>query len=93
MTNKAAALDFTPFADESAVREIGGLTIENRVDRVSLFGSVDITLDKAGDARLRELEALVAGLRAAFDRQAVLPDRLPEPTLGSMDNPEPAGKL
>ncbi|WP_224962625.1 hypothetical protein [Geomonas subterranea] len=45
----------TPFADESSSLEINGLTVENRLDRVSIFGSADITRDQVGLAAAREL--------------------------------------
>ncbi len=34
-----------PFANESDALAIGKLNIENRLDRVSLFGDVDLTRD------------------------------------------------
>lgn len=84
---------FAPFENEEDSRMIGGLTIENRVDRVSIYGSLDVTLDGEGERKLQELEALVASLRAAFGRHPDLPEALPDPVLGSMENPAPSGKL
>jgi hypothetical protein len=37
-----------PFANESDALTIGELTIENRLDRLELYGSVAITRDQAG---------------------------------------------
>ena len=37
-----------PFANEEEVITIQELTLENRLDRVSISGSVDITKDKQG---------------------------------------------
>ena len=48
-----------PFANENDCLQIGGLTIENRVDRVSIFGSIDITHDKEGLAVARELKKIL----------------------------------
>jgi len=56
-----------PFADESATLEINGLTVENRLDRVSLFGSIDITRDQAGLAAARELKELLAEIVANLE--------------------------
>src|SRR4051794_4282295 len=36
----------------------GGLTVESRTDRVSVYGGLDLTRDKRGLAHARELEAL-----------------------------------
>lgn len=48
-----------PFANESDCLQIGGITIENRIDRVSIFGSIDITRDKDGLAVARELKTIL----------------------------------
>ena len=39
---------FTPFADDAASMAIDKLTIENGQQQISLYGSLDITRDKAG---------------------------------------------
>ncbi len=44
-----------PYRNETEVIQINGLTIENRTDRVSLYGSIDFTLDKLGLERARQL--------------------------------------
>jgi len=46
---------FSPFKNEADRVQIGGLSIENRLDRVSLYGSLDITLDQEGLETVREL--------------------------------------
>ena len=38
----------SPFRNESDVVQINGFTVENRLDRVSMYGSIDLTLDKSG---------------------------------------------
>lgn len=48
-----------PFAEESTSLEINGLTVENRLDRVSMYGSLDITRDQVGLAAARELKDLL----------------------------------
>jgi hypothetical protein len=68
-------IKFDPFANESESTQIGGMTVENRLDRVTLYGNLDITLDKAGYA-----DALA--LKQVFDRivekmqKSPLPDRI-----------------
>lgn len=56
-----------PFADESTSLEINGLTVENRLDRVSLFGSTDITRDQVGLAAARELCELASQIVAELE--------------------------
>lgn len=41
-----AVTNLTPFANDAALIGIGKLTIENGSDRLALYGSLDITLDK-----------------------------------------------
>lgn len=77
---------FIPYANESDVLHIGGLTVENRVDRVTLSGDIDLTLDKAGQANARALHQLLTDVLAKLD-SANLPDRLPPPATGSTANP------
>ena len=47
--------EFKPYADESAVLTLGNLAIENRVDRISLHGDVELTKDRRGVALARQL--------------------------------------
>ena len=48
-----------PFKNESDCLQIGDLTIENRLDRVSIYGSLDITLDQEGLKTAKELKAVL----------------------------------
>jgi hypothetical protein len=43
--------EFPPYANEEDSLQIGDLTLENRVDRISLYGSLDLTLDKDGQEK------------------------------------------
>ncbi len=77
---------FTPYANEAEVLEIGNLMLENRLDRITISGDVDLTLDKTGLQDARRLhEALGAVLAALESRE--LPDRLPPPDVKTVDNP------
>lgn len=80
--------DLVPFADEETSVGIDDLTVENRTDRVSLYGSLEITRDRAGLERARRLQALldrvVAVLRAEDE---ALPARIAEEPGDEVDNP------
>ena len=80
------AKKFVPYANESDVLEIGNLTIENRIDRISLSGDIDLTLDKPGLALAKQLQKLLADVVAQLEKQE-LPDRLPPPEVTSVANP------
>ena len=49
----------SPFANESESLGIGDLTIENRTDRISIYGNIDLTRDKAGLEHARMLKAVL----------------------------------
>lgn len=70
-----------PFANESDALAIGELNVENRLDRVSVYGNVDLTRDKAGLQQARDLKALVDRIVEALEAERNLPDQVaaPEP--------------
>ena len=65
------------FKNESEVEDIAGLTFENRVDRISLSGGLDITRDEPG---LNCAKLLIAQLQQIVDvlekEGAALPDAI-----------------
>lgn len=77
---------FSPYANEADVLEIGDLMIENRLDRITISGDVDLTLDQAGLADARRLHALLGAVLAALESRE-LPERLPPPDVETVDNP------
>jgi hypothetical protein len=77
---------FVPYANEADVLNIGHLTIENRLDRITLSGDVDLTADKPGLALARQLHELLGQVVASLEGQA-LPDQLPAPDVKTVDNP------
>jgi hypothetical protein len=77
---------FSPYANEADVVHIGRLCVENRVDRVSLHGDVDVTRDKAGLAHAKALQALLADVISTLESEP-LPDSLPPPKVGTVPNP------
>lgn len=64
-----------PFQNESDCIQIGELTIENRVDRISIYGSIDLTLDKEGLKMARVLKT-VLDLTLAEMEKTELPERI-----------------
>jgi hypothetical protein len=75
-----------PFQNESDSRQIGDLTIENRTDRVDIYGSLSITRDKAG---LAAAVALKQAIDAAVDvlKSEKLPERFSEVPSKTVPNP------
>lgn len=81
-TDGVEPVRITPFADEAASTSVGGLTIENRLDRVSLYGSLDLTRDRQGLEDARRLRALLEAVVSALEGEG---DRLPEKDQGRPD--------
>lgn len=78
--------DFSPFKNESDCIQIGELTIENRIDRVSIFGSIEITLDKEGLEAAKELKAIIDSTLAEMEK-VDLPDKIAIATVEIVNNP------
>lgn len=80
------AKKFVPYANESDVLHIGSLSVENRLDRISLSGDIDLTRDQQGLALAQQLQKLLADVVAELEKQE-LPKELPPPEVGTVDNP------
>lgn len=83
---KKADKPFVPFANEADVLHVGDLMVENRLDRITLSGDVDLTLDQAGLALARRLHALLGDVVGRMEGQE-LPERLPPPDVRQVANP------
>ena len=57
-----AEASFPPFADDAAVRTIGGLSFENGTERIAIHGALDLTRDRAGLAHAQALARLVQSI-------------------------------
>jgi hypothetical protein len=77
---------FVPYANESDVLQVGNLTVENRLDRITIAGDIDLTADKSGLEAARLLHRLLGDVVARLEGQK-LPERLPPPDVQSVDNP------
>lgn len=80
------AKKFVPYANESDVLNIGSLSVENRLDRISLVGDIDLTLDQQGLALAKQLQKLLDDVVAQLEQQE-LPKQLPPPEVRTVDNP------
>jgi len=75
-----------PFKNESESLQIGELTVENRLDRVSIYGSIDITRDKAGLTIARQLKEILDLTLAELERSE-LPEKIALVPAETVDNP------
>ena len=76
----------SPFANEADAFAIGGLSIENRVDRISIYGSLDITRDREGLAYAERLKLLVDAIVATM-KGAHLPEVISIKPPEQIENP------
>jgi uncharacterized membrane protein len=71
----------SPFANESESLAIADLTIENRTDRISIYGNIDLTRDKAGLEHARMLKAVLAKVVQVLESEKNLPDKIAPPDM------------
>ena len=79
--------NFKPFKNEEESLTIDDLTIENRLDRVSLYGSVQLTRDKTGLQHARQLKEVVDAVVAALEAEKGLPEHIAVKPTDKVDNP------
>jgi hypothetical protein len=77
---------FAPYENEADVVEIGNLTLENRLDRITISGDVDLTADRAGLEAARRLHALLGQVVASLETKR-LPEQLAAPQVNTVKNP------
>lgn len=78
---------FRPFANEADALTLGGLTVENRVDRVSFYGSVDFTRDQAGYALAKRMKQLLDDVVGALAAENGLPEKIDPAPIETGRNP------
>ena len=77
-----------PFADDSAAASVGDMRLENGRDRIAIYGSLDVTRDKAGLALAQALRAVLDQVVAVLEADPALPAALAPPKRpGTARNP------
>jgi hypothetical protein len=64
---------FSPFQNESDALTFDDLKIENRMDQVSIYGSLALTRDQAGLAAAKALMEVLEGIVASLEGEPHLP--------------------
>ena len=77
---------FAPFSVDGQSLSIGDLTAENYVDRVALYGSLQISKDQEGLGRARELKSLVDAIVIALETES-LPAKVLQVPIDEVKNP------
>ena len=74
------------YQNESESIEIGKLTIENRTDRITMYGSIDLTRDKAGLKAAQDMKATLDAI-VAFLQNENLPEQIAMKAPAEKKNP------
>ena len=83
MMNKAVMA----YENESDSFMIQDLTVENRLDRISIYGTLDITRDRAGLNDALKLKRIIDASIDALKRDKNLPDKIETIATDSVENP------
>ena len=76
-----------PFENETQSINIDELTIENRLDRIELYGALVITRDQVGLQRALEIQTLINATVQSLQAQTDLPQVIEMKTSERIDNP------
>ena len=79
--------DIKPFKNESDALTVDGLNVQNRLDRVSIFGSLDITRDHVGLGVAQQLSELLNMIVKELESDKNLPDVINTVETDTVDNP------
>ncbi|MDD2608518.1 MAG: hypothetical protein PHX60_02340 [Giesbergeria sp.] len=79
--------DFKPYSNESEVIRIGGLEIENRLDRITLTGDLVLTKDQQGLALANELRIVATRIVKTLEREKKLPESVEIKPAQTVPNP------
>ncbi len=85
---RSEPIRFDPYENESEVLCVGPeLTIENRLDRVTIIGSVDLTLDQAGVRKAEALRVLLDRVCKTLHARKPLPEQVATEPAATVANP------
>lgn len=76
-----------PYQNEEESLVIGDLTVENRLDRVSVYGSIELTKDKAGLQQAKALKEIVDAVVTALEQEKRLPEQVQVKPTETVKNP------
>ena len=78
---------FMAYENEVDSLLIDNLTVENRLDRISIYGSLDLTKDRQGLEFAMKLKRIVDASIDALKRDRNLPDHINIKAAESVKNP------
>lgn len=80
-------MGFMAYENETDSFNIGNMTLENRLDRIAIYGSLDVTKDKEGLEKALKLKRIIDASIEALKRDKNLPDHIKIIPVDTVDNP------
>lgn len=78
---------FKPFQQGNESHAIHDLTLENDLDRINLYGNLQMTHDQAGLVAAKALKAYLDAIVQHLEQQPDLPEHIVHPSADEIDNP------
>lgn len=78
---------FMAYENETESFQIDEMTVENRLDRISIYGSLELTKDRHGLESALKLKRIIDASIDALKRDKNLPDRIDINPSESVQNP------
>lgn len=78
---------FKPFQQGTASHSIHDLTLENDLDRINIYGNLQIGKDQAGLAAAKALQAYFNDIVSVLEQEKDLPEQLSTASETEVENP------
>ncbi|TCB81108.1 hypothetical protein [Acinetobacter sp. ANC 4173] len=78
---------FKPFENGTESHAIHDLTLENQLDRVNIYGNLQIGKDQAGLAAAKALQAYLNAIVAKLEAEPDLPEQIIDAAIQDVENP------
>lgn len=78
---------FKPFQQGTESHSIHDLTLENDLDRINVYGNLQIGKDQAGLAAAKALQAYFNEIVSVLEQEKDLPEQLPTASETEVENP------
>ncbi len=78
---------FKPFEQGTESHSIHDLTLENDLDRVSIYGNLQLTKDQVGLAAAKALQSYLNTIVAQLEQEQELPEKIQISTENEIENP------
>ena len=78
---------FKPFAKGAESHSIHDLTLENDVDRINIYGNLQLTKDQAGLDAAKVLQAFLNDVVKVLESEIDLPEQIQNKDSNEVENP------